>query len=295
MLVHPQVPNPFAPGTPASFAGDARTARLLGDPLGLDGGLDDAIAPALNGIPVIGSPVLGPSPGGSSPLAVGGLFGAGSPLENILQALLGIVGQLMSLLGLQQGGGPTSGNGNEQYFTTATGASQGDPHLSFDGTTADGSVIGGRWDAMTSQPDLLDSDSFAGGWQLATQTGTPGTGGVTYNTSATITTQNGQTAVTLDAAGDASVTQNGTTTAVGDGQSLDLGNGESVSRTQDGTLTVTQSDGLGDQIVTTLKDDGPGVDVTVSARGVDLGGSLVAGAPHPRYIPLPEPVVAPVR
>lgn len=185
---------------------------------------------------------------------------------------------------------------NEQYYANASGGSNGDPHLSFNGSA---------WDNMGSQPDLLHSDSFPGGFQISTQTTPPQANGVTYNQNATVTTNNGQTQVSLDKSGNATITQDGSSYAIQPGTSYDLGNGEMVQRNADGSLAITCNNGIGGQITTTMKQNGNGVDVNAQANNVDLGGALVNGqsnAPggphylqpmaHARY-PHPQPTPAP--
>ncbi len=164
-------------------------------------------------------------------------------------------------------GGGSPNYGSEQYYSSASGGSDGDPHLSFNGST---------WNDMNSEPDLLHSDSIRGGYQLSTQTTTPNANGVTYNQSATVTTHNGGAQVTLNNNGNATITQNGLTTNLSPGQTVDMGN-ESVTRNQDGSLQVTSTNKNGGQITTTLRSNGPGIDVNVSARNVDLGGAMVQG------------------
>ncbi|HET9030548.1 MAG TPA: hypothetical protein VFN49_10240, partial [Candidatus Aquilonibacter sp.] len=122
----------------------------------------------------------------SNPLA--SMFGF-IPGGNVLQGILNMLQQLLA-----------GGSDSEQYFQSANGGSVGDPHLSFNGKT---------WDNMGSQPDLLHSDSFDGGYQLSTQTTPPGSNGVTYNQSATVATNYGNTNVTLDKNGNLSIAQYG--------------------------------------------------------------------------------------
>ncbi|HUN28629.1 MAG TPA: hypothetical protein VMV65_02390 [Alphaproteobacteria bacterium] len=165
-------------------------------------------------------------------------------------------------------GGGNPAYGNEQYYSTASGGSNGDPHISFNGNT---------WDDMQSEPDLLNSDSIHGGYQLSTQTTTPNASGVTYNQSATVTTHDGATAVTLDNNGDATITRNGIATNLSPGQTVQMGN-ETVTRNQDGSLQVTCSNENGGSITTTMRQNGKGVDVNVSAGNVDLGGVMARGS-----------------
>lgn len=201
----------------------------------------------------------------------GSMFGSGSG-GNILQQLYQMLQQFF--------GGQNSG---EQFFQNASGGSTGDPHLSFNGQT---------WNNMGSQPNLLSSDSIPGGYRLSTQTTAPGANGVTYNQSASVTTNNGATSVTMDKNGDVNISQFGTSFAIQPGQSEDLGNGEFVQRNQDGSLVITCNNGNGGNIATTMRSNGTGVDVNASANNVDLGGTLVNGpnAVNPSPLPLPMPV-----
>lgn len=196
----------------------------------------------------------------SSPL--GGLMGAAWPM-NALSMF-----QQMGSMFQQLFGGGTPSYGNEQYYSNASGGSVGDPHLSFNGST---------WNDMSSEPDLLHSDSIHGGYQLSTQTTTPNAKGVTYNQSATVTTHNGGTQVTLNNNGDATLTKDGVTTNLQPGQTLQLGN-ETVARGANGSVQVTCDNQNGGQITTTMNSNGPGVDVTVSAKDVDLGGAMTGAS-----------------
>lgn len=235
-------------------------------------------------------------PGLDPGYGTGGAPGGGSFLNGLLGQLGTLLQQLGQLLqfsipggsmlgGLFGGSSGTSGCGNgEQYFQNATGSSIGDPHLSFNGTT---------WDSMANQPDLLHSDSFPGGYQVSTQATAPAQNGVTYNRSATVTSNYGMTSVSLDNAGNASILQGGAQVAIAAGQTIDLGNGQAVTRTQNG-LQITANNGAGGQITTTLTINGQGVDVQNSAANVDLGGALVEGkTPLPSPIHLPRPIVRP--
>ena len=216
----------------------------------------------------------------------GGFFG-GTGIGSLLQQLLQALETFFNASGLGSGGFPYGGN--EPYFQNATGASVGDPHLSFNGST---------WDNMGSQPDLLHSDSFQGGYQIATQATAPAANGVTYNQRATVTTNFGMTSVSLDNAGNATVTENGNAYALQAGETMDLGNGELVTRNGDGSVQVTCDNGNGGAIATTMRQNGQGIDVNATANNVNLGGALVAGPnqngngtvvpmnpmPHPRPI-----------
>jgi hypothetical protein len=199
-----------------------------------------------------------------------GSFGAAGPSGSSLFGQLGsLLQQLGALLQQLMGGGfGSSGCGAEQYFQNANGASTGDPHLSFNGST---------WDNMQSQPNLLGSDSFPGGYRISTQATAPNASGVTYNQSATVTSNYGMTSVSLDKSGVATITQNGANVPIQPGQTLQLGNGESVTQNQNGSLAMTSTNGNGGTISTTLSLNGNGVDVQTTASNVDLTGALVNG------------------
>ena len=194
---------------------------------------------------------------------------SGSGMMSIVQQLFSVISQLMGNLGGSSLGGSNGFGGDQQYFTSAGGGSNGDPHLSFNGST---------WNDMQSEGNLLDSNSLPSGYRLSTQTTQPNANGITYNQQATVTTDYGNTQVTLDKNGNATYTQWGTTNSIAPGQTIQLGNGETVTRAQSGSLTITNATPAGGQITTTMSENGNGVDVNVSANNVDLGGALVSGA-----------------
>lgn len=220
------------------------------------------------------------------------------PLPGLLQQLMQMLQQLMGNLGgsgyagnpgcSPYGGAPNcTPYGNERYFSNANGASVGDPHLSFNGS---------KWNSMSSQPDLLESDSIPGGFRLSTQVTSPNARGVTHNQSATVSLNNGATTVSLDNSGKATIESYGRNVPISSGQTVRLGNGSSVTCGQDGRLTVTACGANGGELQTTLGVKGQGVDVDVSAHDVDLGGSLVNSErlqPGPIPSPFPPPVTAP--
>lgn len=199
----------------------------------------------------------------------------GGGLYQIVQQLMSIIAQLL---------GGASAYGNQQYFTNASGGSNGDPHLSFNGST---------WNDMQSEGDLLDSNSIPGGFRISTQTTTPNASGVTYNQQATVTTNFGNTRVSLDKNGNASYTQYGVTNTLAAGQSINLGNGESATLDRNGVLTITQQSPQGGCITTTMSQNGNGVNVNVTANDVDLGGALVSGANGSAPQPQPQPTPIP--
>jgi hypothetical protein len=234
---------------------------------------------------------------GAAAAPYGELPDNGAGLQGLLGPLMGMLTQLMQMLQSLMGYGGTSpygggtspygGNGScapyggERFFQNATGASEGDPHLSFNGS---------RWNSMVSQPDLLNSNSFAGGYQISTQVTQPNGRGVTRNQSATVALNNGATKVSLNNDGDATITSFGRSVNVARGQTLNLGDGESVTYNRDGSLSVSAQNGEGGRLTTTLTANGKGVDVDVTAHDVDLGGALVNGngpAPGPALTPMP--------
>lgn len=225
-------------------------------------------------------------------------------LQGLFGPLMGMLAQLMQMLGSLMGyggcgspyggngacGSPYGGNGScqprngERFFQNASGSSDGDPHLSFNGA---------KWNNMASQPDLLNSRSFAGGYRVSTQATPPNNKGVTWNQSATVSLNNGATTIAMNNNGEASITSYGQALSISRGQTLQLGDGESVKCEQDGSLRVTAQNAHGGQISTTLSARGNGVDVDVTAHDVDLGGALVngyEGEPGPGPLPGPFPM-----
>lgn len=204
--------------------------------------------------------------------------GALQTASNPIGTLLGGIGSLLSQLANYLGGNSNTASAGEQQYTSATASSTGDPHLAFNGTAQNGTSANAKWDDMNAHADLLDSDSFAGGFRVSTTATAPNANGVTYNGSATVATHGGNTSVSLDANGNATLLENGRSVNLADGRNINLGNGESVALAQDGSLTITDRNRNGGSITTTLRDNGSGgVDVNASAQNVDLGGYL-AGA-----------------
>lgn len=200
--------------------------------------------------------------------AAGGDFAT----ENMLQQVMAAIRQLLSMLG--------SGGGNAQapqaYFQSADASSTGDPHLAFDGTGASGATHT-RFDSMTGHRDLLNSRSFGGGFRVSTRTTQPDAKGITYNRSATVTTNYGGTQVTLENDGDAYVMENGRRFNLAAGSAYNLGNGEAVTRGADGSVQVRENNAQGGSILTTLTQNGQGVDARMHAVNVELGGDLLPG------------------
>ncbi|MDP9017986.1 MAG: hypothetical protein M3N19_06685 [Candidatus Eremiobacteraeota bacterium] len=210
---------------------------------------------------------FGPFPGG----LLAGFPGFGQ-IAGLINQLMGMLQSLMKTLG----GQGTGAQPPETYYNDAAASSTGDPHIAFDGTKGDGNHQSARFDSMVSHADLVDSDSFNGGYQISTQVTAPSGNGATVNKSATLTTNDGQTQVTLDNAGKTSIFSNGEMIAIQAGQTLDLGAGQTVTKSNDGSLSMVNTSGLGGTMNTTFKSNGAGIDVTTSAHQVDLGGDIVA-------------------
>lgn len=198
-------------------------------------------------------------------LMLGGAPGPGS-IGAIIQQFIGMLQALL---------GSLSGSGAENYYTDASASSTGDPHLAFSGTQANGTTQSAHFDSMSGHDNLLDSDSFNGGYRISTQVTAPNANGVTSNKSATVTSNYGATQVSLDNQGAATIISNGQAVPISAGQTLDLGNGATVTKNNDGSLVVINVDGNGGTIGTTLRVNGGGVDVTSNAHGVDVGGDIL--------------------
>ncbi|HEX4014737.1 MAG TPA: hypothetical protein VHX17_12745 [Candidatus Cybelea sp.] len=140
---------------------------------------------------------------------------------------------------------------------------------------------------MSSQPDLLNSNSFSGGYQVSTQVTQPNGRGISWNQSATVSLNDGATKVSLNNDGEATISADGRSVPIARGQTVTLGDGESVTYDRDGSLRVTAQNEEGGRLTTTLTARDRGVNVDVSARDVDLGGALVngvnAGGPTPVF------------
>jgi hypothetical protein len=222
---------------------------------------------------------------GDSPYGAG--YGTQGSFQGLFGPLMGMLQQLMQMLqsmmgygcNAPYGSGNCQPNGKERYFQNATGSSDGDPHLSFNGA---------RWNSMVSQPNLLNSNSFTGGFQISTQTTPPNGKGVAWNQSATIALNNGATTIAMSNQGVPSITSFGQSLSIARGQTVQLGDGESVKYQENGALRICAENGMGGRIDTMLTPQGNGVNVDVTAHDVDLGGALVKGFIPP--ISVPEPV-----
>jgi hypothetical protein len=199
-------------------------------------------------------------------------FGGASPQQGGIMAQM--MQMLQSLMGMMQQF--FSGSSGAPGFGSATISSTGDPHVAIDGSL-NGSNVSLKYDNMQSDPNFVRSDSFTGGYAVATQTTAPGANGVTFNQCATVTTNFGQTRVSFDKDGNAAILQNGNAIAIGAGQTVDLGSGESVTDNGN-SLVVNDTNGYGGNITTTMTQNGNGVDVSVNAQNVNLGGDVVRKA-----------------
>jgi hypothetical protein len=233
----------------------------------------------------IALPIEGPTqnPGAFEGGSAYGTAPTGSSSENaffasIMNSLSNLMQQISSYFGGSSAtgsGGATQTQAPENFFSNATASSWGDPHDTFNGTTSQGGNVSDSWDSMQGHADLLHSDSFHGGYQISTTTTAPNASGVTYNASATVTTHDGNSAVTLNKDGSYSVTSAGQNVALTQGQTTQIGHGETVTLNADKSLTIVDTNRQGGAITTTLSDNGNGVDVKASASNVDLGGYLV--------------------
>ncbi len=263
--------SPNALASPAANA-EAENGAFQGTPAAATGDNISRFVP----------PWLNEGNGDATP-AYGGYASAGS-LQGLFGPLMGVLQQLMQMLQSLMGYGCNGGcppNANERYFQNATGSSNGDPHLSFNGA---------RWNNMGSQPNLLDSNSFPGGFRISTQVTPPSGKGVTWNQSATVSLNDGQTRISMNDNGDAAITNYGQSVSIAPGQTLQLENGESVTYEENGSLRVTAQNGFGGRIESTLTARGKGVDVDVTAHDVDLGGALVNGYEQRQTSPRPSTV-----
>ena len=173
-------------------------------------------------------------------------------------------------------------------FTNASVSSTGDPHLAISGTEQNGATTSNTFDSMVGHHDLVDSDSIPGGFRVSTTVTSPINGnGVTLNQSATVHSNFGQNAVTLNNAGTVTVTKDGAPVSLTVGQPTKLGDGETVTQNANGSVTVVNSNHQGGSVTTTMSLNGGangtgGVDVTTTAKNVDLGGDIVNGVATPQ-------------
>ncbi|HEY1977801.1 MAG TPA: hypothetical protein VGG89_14710 [Candidatus Baltobacteraceae bacterium] len=267
-------PTTLAPLETAAESVLSPAQNLLAQPLGTQDGITRFVPPGI-------SDAMQQNPTQTA------LFG---PLSGLLQQLMQMLQSMMGNAGYGEYGGyggytgGCNGYGNEQYFSNASGSSTGDPHLSFNGS---------HWNSMSSQPDLLDSNSIPGGYQVSTQVTAPNAKGVTWNQSATVALDNGNVAVSMNNEGQATVRDGDRMIPIAAGQTLNLGSGASVTCNGNGSLSVLAQNQYGGSIQTTLTAQGQGVNVEANAQNVDLGGSLVAGNQQ-SPIGTPTPIGTPI-
>jgi hypothetical protein len=213
-----------------------------------------------------------------------GISGIINSFGSVMNNFIALINNQLNALGGGSGSQATPQAGPEQFVSTATLTDWGDPHLSATATTDAGQAIGSSWDSMDAHANLLSSDSFDGGFQIATAVTDPNAQGVTLNSSADVHTQNGNVDVELGGSG-AQISEYGRTIAMQAGQSYALGNDEVVTENANGSLVIDQSNANGGTIATTLSLNGAGgVDVNASASNVDLGGYLLTHADEPGAI-----------
>jgi hypothetical protein len=270
--------NALIPESPQSWnaRGQYPGPQQYGGPAAAFG--DDRFTPSSASSP-FGEPYSGGAYGGGSATGSSVFSQFLNFTQNVFSELSSLMQQLMG----QNSSGQTPGSaasggqqpaGPQQYFNNASLGSVGDPHDSFNGTTGSGQSVNGKWDNMKSHDRLITSDSIPGGFTVSTTATTPNASGVAYNQNATITTNNGNTVISMGASGAPSVTDNGQSVSLTAGQPATLSNGETVTLNSDGSLNVGVSNGQGGTINTTLKSNGQGVDVSATANNVDLGGYL---------------------
>ncbi len=117
----------------------------------------------------------------------GSLSQSGGFMAQMMQLLQSMMGMMQQFFG-GSGSSLSGTSGSQQMFGNATISSTGDPHLAINGTLGNGSNVSTKYDNMQSDPDLVRSDSFCGGYKVSTQTTAPDANGVTYNQSAFFTT-----------------------------------------------------------------------------------------------------------
>ena len=142
--------------------------------------------------------------------------------------------------------------GGQTAFGSATISSTGDPHLAINGTLSDGSNVSLTYDNMQSDPDLVRSNSFAGGFKVSTQTTQPNASGVTYNQSATVSTNFGQNQVTFDNGGNATILQNGNSRSRSRPGRRSISAAASLVTDNGNSLVVNETNSSGGNITTTM-------------------------------------------
>ncbi len=267
--------NAYPTGLPVGIMPDAQAGTM---PPGL-GAPSFGVRPNDSFLPGFRFPELPPTEPPPPSSANLGADGTGmSGFMNLMGDFINALQSLLSNLAKQFGfaGSGTPSGSPDTYVRNADASSVGDPHDAFNGTNASGQTIGGKWNNMQSHADLLESDSFAGGYTVSTTTTTPKTNGVTMNARANVALDRGATDITMNANGSFSVSSYGQNVQLQKGQSVKLGDGATVALSNDDALTVNDTTATGGSLSTRLAANGHGgVDVTAEARNVDLGGYLV--------------------
>jgi len=256
------------------------------------------------------SPAGAPQIGGGGFGGIG-MFGAADASGGSLSGLIGnIIAQLQNLIGGYLNG--SRAGGAQQQFSSLDVSSTGDPHLAATGTRTGNCApaLNERYDSMTAHTDLVDSADVAGGYRVSTAVTQPDPSGVTWNRSATVHANDGADRVTMNRDGSFVVVDDGEPVQLAAGQSLRLSGGSTVTRGNDGALTIAANGTGGGTIATTLRANGNGVDVTTHAQNISVGGDVVNhgasparahghGHHHRRYpqaaAPVPAPAAAPTQ
>jgi len=211
----------------------------------------------------------------------GGFSGLIGQVQNWISQLLASLKSLMA----QTNATATNPTSPEQQFQNVTLGSTGDPHLALDGSVASqngsSTTTSHHFDSMTSHVDLMHSNDFTGGYQVSTTVGTANANGVTTNDSARVALNNGNDTIGMAKDGSIQISSDGQAYTLANGQSMQLDGGETVTRNQDGSLTVSEQSASGGSLATTLKSWNGGVDVTASGQNVAIGGDIVNGIANP--------------
>jgi len=212
----------------------------------------------------------------------GGLLALIGQMQNWISQLLA---SLRSMTTQNTCGTPTNPTSPEQQFQHVTLGSTGDPHLALDGSVAgqngSSTTTSHHFDSMISHTDLMHSNDFTGGYQVSTTVGDANPNGVTTNDSARISLNNGNDTIGMAKDGSIQISSDGQAYTLANGQSMQLDGGETVTRNQDGSLTVSEQSASGGSFATTLKSWNGGVDVTASGQNVAIGGDIVNGIANP--------------
>lgn len=210
-----------------------------------------------------------------------GSSGQSDPWQQMLAAIRSLISQI------QDGGSTQTASGNTAAPTAISDgnfSSTGDPHLALTGSGYDANgnpvTFNSHYDSMVGHTDLLNSGDTPGGFQVSTAVTAPNAQGVTQNGSATFQGNNGNDTVTMKSDGTSSIVSDGQAVNLANGGSVVLDGGETVTRNNDGSLTVAAStaDGSGTLTTTFKANGGGGVDVSGHAHNVAVGGDLVNGA-----------------